>query len=249
MSVSSISVVVAVLNRAHTVRRCVESIASQDYPCELVVMDGGSTDGTQLILKEVARDIDYWESGPDRGIFDAWNKALEKATGEWTCFLGADDYFCDSTSLSRLVARADASRYNFVSSRVAWVNDHGEFMRIVGEPWDWSRMKDHQVIAHPGALHHRSLFERFGKFDTRYSIAGDYEFLLRVGRVVVANYVDAVTVCMGMHGTSLTDVGTALGETRKIQTQHPEIGLRKANANYLVAHAKHMARRVVSWLR
>jgi glycosyltransferase involved in cell wall biosynthesis len=242
-----ISVVVAVLNGRHTIARCIESIARQDQPCELIVMDGGSTDGTVSVLKENSGDIDYWETAVDKGIYDAWNKALDRARGEWICFLGADDYFSTRESLSFLARHADASKFNFVSSRVAWVNQSEKVVRVVGEPWNWERMKIHQVIAHPGALHHRSLFQKVGKFDTRYQIAGDYDFLLRAGRTIAANYTDAVTVCMGIHGASLTDVRRALRETRRIQVVHPEIGLHRANANFLIAHGKHVVGKVISW--
>jgi glycosyltransferase involved in cell wall biosynthesis len=240
-------VVVAVLNRARTISRCLESIAGQDKPHELIVMDGGSTDGTVPILKSNDHNIDYWETKADNGIYDAWNKAVRKARGEWICFLGADDYFSTPASLGILARHADSSRFNFVSSRVAWVNGD-KCMRIVGEPWNWERMKVHQIIAHAGALHHRALFERLGAFDTRYRIAGDYEFLLRAGHAIAANYVDAITVCMGVHGASLTDVRRVLRETRQIQSAHPEIGPRKANVNFLIAHGKYAARKVIAWL-
>ena len=69
-----ISVVVAVLNGAETIQRCIDSFAEQTHPNkELIVMDGGSTDGTVEVLRANAGVISYQESGPDRGIAHAWN--------------------------------------------------------------------------------------------------------------------------------------------------------------------------------
>ena len=87
-----ISVVIAVYNGAQTIQRALDSIFEQTYrDLEVVVIDGGSTDGTQAILEHNASQIAYWVSEPDRGVYNAWNKALDHVTGDWVCFLGADD--------------------------------------------------------------------------------------------------------------------------------------------------------------
>ena len=79
----TITIVIAVFNGAKTLERAIESVARQTYPYkELIVMDGGSTDGTVEILKRYGATIKYWESKPDRGIYHAWNKALDHAEGE-----------------------------------------------------------------------------------------------------------------------------------------------------------------------
>jgi Glycosyltransferases involved in cell wall biogenesis len=81
------TIIVAVLNSKETLERCIESVNSQTYPYkELIIKDGGSTDGTVEILKNNDDKIAYWESSPDHGIYHAWNKALQYARGEWICF-------------------------------------------------------------------------------------------------------------------------------------------------------------------
>ena len=75
----SISVIVAVLNGAKTLQRCIDSVAQQTYPNkELIIIDGGSQDGTVDILKANQGKITSWISEPDRGIYSAWNKGLAK---------------------------------------------------------------------------------------------------------------------------------------------------------------------------
>lgn len=73
-----ISVIVAVYNGEKTLQHCIDSVSNQAYPHkELIIIDGGSTDGTVDILRADNDKIAYWESEPDKGIYHAWNKALD----------------------------------------------------------------------------------------------------------------------------------------------------------------------------
>src|SRR3990172_6849742 len=98
-----ISIIVAVYNGKATLQQCIDSVAQQTYPNkELVIIDGGSNDGTVELLEKNRSKFSYWISEPDRGIYNAWNKGLVQAHGEWVCFLGADDYLWDATVLGRI---------------------------------------------------------------------------------------------------------------------------------------------------
>lgn len=89
-----ISIIIATYNAENTIKRCIDSIACQKSDeIELLVIDGDSKDKTVDILKSYGNIIDIFKSEPDKGVYDAWNKALRLATGEWIMFLGADDYF------------------------------------------------------------------------------------------------------------------------------------------------------------
>ena len=179
-----ISVIVAVFDGAKTLQRCIDSVATQTYgKRELVVIDGGSSDGSVAIIERNKHQIAYWESTIDLGIYHAWNKALDHAKGEWICFLGADDYFWGSDSLSRMVPDLCHAypAYRVVYGRVAIVNFKGETLQICGEPWEKARKRFLEVMSIPqqGVLHHQSLFECHGHFNESFSIAADYELLLR----------------------------------------------------------------------
>jgi glycosyltransferase involved in cell wall biosynthesis len=239
----TVSVIIAVLNRASTLQRCLDSVSRQTHrPLELIVFDGGSSDGSREILETNSAKITHWQSAPDRGIPHAWNMALERATGEWICFLGADDQFASSTTIARLVGAAHDPTINYVSGQAALIDDAGQIRRIIGTRWNWERMKRYQHIAHPGSIHRRDLFERFGNFDERYPIAFDYEFLLRAGRSVGAEFVKELITLMGKAGQSNTQAWRAFRENRRIHTLHPEIGIVGAAINHAVAAAKHCAR-------
>ena len=97
----SFSIIVAVFNRVKTLQSCIDSIFAQDYSDkQIIIIDGGSNDGTVELLKVNDKKIDYWESEPDRGIYHAFNKGIKHAKGDWIYFLGSDDYFWSHHTLS-----------------------------------------------------------------------------------------------------------------------------------------------------
>ena len=180
-----LSVVIAVRNGAATLQRAIDSVFEQTYPnVELVVIDGASTDGTVAIVEANAARIVYWESEPDRGVYHAWNKALDHVTGDWISFLGSDDRYCDPRVLERVAALlvADDLQHLVAYGYIDKIRVDGTVVRSKIGPWDADQRKAFRravMIPHPATFHHQALFERHGRFDERFRIAGDYEFLLR----------------------------------------------------------------------
>jgi len=179
-----ISIVISVLNGAATLERCLASVLEQDWPAtETIVIDGGSTDGTPALLERFRPHLAWCESKPDRGIYHAWNKALDHATGDWIGFLGADDRIRDRRVLARLapVLAESAGRWLVVYASVDVVDAAGRVRATVGRPWPEAApaFRHHMAIPHQATFHHRTLFERHGRFDESYRVCGDYELLLR----------------------------------------------------------------------
>lgn len=228
----SVSVIVATLNSAGSLAACLDSISAQEgVLVELLVIDGGSTDGTQAVLEERSQAVAFWESEPDRGVYHAWNKALERATGVWVCFLGADDRLSGPQVLTHLTEAGEKELADLVCSRVRYQRAEKTGNLVIGQPWSWRKMTSFMCVAHPGLLHRRELFSRFGRFSEQYRIAGDYEFLLRLGPDVTAAFVDEVAVEVGGSGLS-SDGQQVLTEMRLVQSGHPDIGPVKAALNY-----------------
>lgn len=200
-----LSVVIAVFNGEKTLGRALRSIIEQSYKnVEIIVIDGHSADGTLDIIKQHEAAIAAWVSEPDTGIYDAWNKGVRLAHGEWVAFLGADDTYRKDAleSYVSYIKREKPATLEFVSSRVALVDAQDREFRIVGSRWSWVKSRKYMNVAHPGALHHRNLFNRYGLFDPSYRIAGDYEMLLRAGSALRAGFIDRVTVRMRSGGIS-----------------------------------------------
>ena len=178
----TIAFVVAVFNGGRTLSRTLDSLATQTQrPDQVIVMDGGSTDGTQAILARRGDVVTYWHSARDTGIYDAWNKALAHVTADWVAFLGADDFLVENTVLERLAAAAALAPADaaFVYGLLHEVDAAGKLLSVQGRPWAQchARFPFEMTLPHPGMLHRRSLCFAERGFDASYRIAGDYALL------------------------------------------------------------------------
>jgi glycosyltransferase involved in cell wall biosynthesis len=223
-----VSVVIAVRNGGTTLQRCLDSVINQLFEAwELIVIDGGSSDGSQEILRRNQASLRYWVSEPDRGIYQAWNKALAKASGEWICFLGADDRFHDPVVLRELAGslRAAEGKYRVVYASIDKVMESGQVLFRWGRPWSSVReeFRHGMAIPHQAIFHNRSLFELHGRFDESYRISGDYEFLLRELVDHDALFVpDVLVVDMAAGGLAdrTTNRGPMLRESSRARRAH-----------------------------
>jgi len=206
-----ISIIVAVYNRAGVLQRCIDSVHNQTYSKkELIIIDGGSTDGTVDILQNNDDRITYWQSEPDRGIYHAWNKALDHASGDWIYFLGSDDYFWRPDVLDKMIPHlieAESQGIKVVYGQVAVVTENNEILYLAGEPWEYTRQKaiidGADTFPNQTIFHHRTLFEVHGRFDESFQIAGDYELLLRELKNAEAHFIDRFIVAgMQLGGVS-----------------------------------------------
>lgn len=223
-----ISVIVPVLNSAPTLSQCIHSVTSQTYADkELIVLDGGSTDGSMAIIKANAGGIAHWSSEPDLGIFDAFNKGIRRATGQWLYFFGADDFFASPEVLDKVAGYLKSAHADtrIAYGQVSLLGDAGEVLRLLGEPWQSARRKfrAYMPISHQGVFHHRSLFDRRGTFDTSYRFAGDYDLLLGEIQENEALFIPDTIIAMhrsgGASGKAENEI-RVLWELRKAQRKH-----------------------------
>jgi len=212
-----VTVITAVFNGVDTISDCIESVLSQDYPhIEHIVIDGSSTDGTIDVLREYETRIALWISERDSGVFDAWNKALELAHGEWIAFLGADDTFLPGAISEYLELARRNPKANFLTSRARLQHPSG-YSPEFGGLWTWPRAARAMPSIHVGAMHRRSIFAQHGQFDATYRIAGDYEFLLRAREDLNAAFMPRVTVAMRAGGLSDSTAGLLEAKRAKLQ--------------------------------
>lgn len=211
------SIITAVRNGAATLQKTIDSVARQTCrDLEYIVMDGGSTDGTQDILRGAGESISSWASAPDHGIYDAFNRAVTSAKGTWIAFLGADDtYYPDALEQYRdFILKKNRPELEYISSRVELVR-HNRIIRTIGAAWSWPVFSKYMTVAHVGSMHHISLFQKYGLFDISYKICGDYELLLRAGRQLRAEFLNRVTVKMAVGGVSDHSLALALKEQER----------------------------------
>ncbi|MEZ5504306.1 MAG: glycosyltransferase [Halioglobus sp.] len=133
-----ISIIIATYNSEATLERALKSVVSQEFDAkELLVVDGASTDGTLDIIGQYQKNMHWWITEKDTGVYDAWNKALQHANGEWVYFLGSDDYLWDSQVLTQAAWALDASgaRTRIAYGQVAFTTKKSAVIGMAGEPW------------------------------------------------------------------------------------------------------------------
>jgi glycosyltransferase involved in cell wall biosynthesis len=228
-----LSIIIATYNAAATLRQCLDSTIGQTFnDWELLIADGGSTDGTTAILQEYDSFIAWWKSKPDDGIYDAWNQALGRTNGEYVAFLGADDAWRTPSTLYEIFQIIDGERYDLVTSRGVLVSDHDRHYEF-GNEWNHSKVARRMTICHPGAFHRRDLFDRFGTFNTNYRISADYEFLLRLPVTLCTRHIPIPTVNIADGGVSRRRRWAMLAERYHIQRKCPRVGRVRAVLNLL----------------
>lgn len=221
-----ISVIIATYNSGKVLAYCLESIAVQSYQnFEVIIIDGGSTDNTVDIIRQYDSYVSYWVSEADKGIYDAWNKGVIIAKGEWITFLGSDDAFCPDAfkDYAEFINRLEEVNYDFISSKLDLTDQYHKTIKTLGQSWNWKTCRLQNVVAHPGSLHKRDLFDRFGLFNTSYRISADLEFLLRAGEDMKSAFMDKVTVKMQQGGISTL--------TTKVYRESYQIAITTGNLN------------------
>ena len=235
-----VSIITVVFNTEQTIERTIQSVLSQSYKnIEYIIIDGGSNDGTVEILKKHSDSLAYWHSAPDQGIYDAWNKGLEKAKGDWIAFLGGDDeYYPDAVQkyIEHLVKLND-KQLDFISSKSELVDAQGNIFRVIGQPWNWVDFRRYMNSAHVGSLHSRFFFNQYGNYNLKYKIVGDYEILLRAGSQLRTSFINIVTVKMMIGGVSNNDT-KSLKEAYLAKINNNARTNFQARIDLLVAYAK-----------
>jgi len=170
-----ISIISAVFNAMPMAEEMITSVVGQSYANkEFIIIDGGSTDGTGDLIRKYADDIAYWVSEKDNSIYDAMNKGLSKATGEWLIFLGADDRFYDRDVLRDVFAGSDFVE-DFLYGDIKYSN--GKYFR---SEYSW-KLFFKNTLHHQGVFYNKNIFNDF-KYDTVFRILADYDLNLKLYR-------------------------------------------------------------------
>lgn len=170
-----ISVVTVSYNAVSTIEQTILSVINQTYPhIEYIIIDGGSTDGTVDIIKKYADEIAYWVSEPDKGIYDAMNKGIKVATGEWINFMNCGDSFYATSVLSDVF---HGELYQKKSCDVIYgdtciINKWGKH-EVYPKEIVW--MKKNMPFCHQSSFV-KTVLMKNKLFDIELSICADYKF-------------------------------------------------------------------------
>lgn len=203
-----ISVITVCFNAAEYIEDNIKSVNDQDYPnIEHIFIDGLSKDNTLNIINKNVTSNHKLISEPDKGIYNAMNKGIELASGEYLIFLNSDDMFSGDDVVTKYVTTINKKYADVIFSDILFTqrNNKNNIIRTwkAGNFNKW-KLKFGWMPPHPGVLIKSEVFKKFGGFDEKFKISGDYDFLLRVfnkfeGKIV---YLDSVSVMMRHGGVS-----------------------------------------------
>lgn len=220
---NKISVVTVSYNACKTIEQTIRSVINQTYKnIEYIIIDGGSTDKTTDIIEKYKDSLSYWCSEPDNGIYDAMNKAINVAKGDYIIFLGADDCFENNAVIQYMVDNLNQN-IDVISAPVWEVNESGyQFICSNEHAKDKSKFKG-GMIPHAGMLVRLNLMKKY-YFDINYRIVADYKFFLQcyLDDSINFKFVDLPIAYFARGGVSTMDTQKRLKEEQKV---HNELGL------------------------
>lgn len=175
-----VSIVTPSFNQASFLQETIESVLSQEHPdVEYIVMDGGSTDGSQELIERYASRIAYWESKKDQGQAHAINKGWQRATGEIVAYLNSDDQY-EPGAIQRVVQHFDSNaETDFVYGVCNSLMPSGEIRKYDPPAFDAERLVDANYIPQPTVFFRRRVLDKIGYMNEEFRYCLDYEYWLR----------------------------------------------------------------------
>lgn len=170
-----ISIITITYNDKEGLESTFKSVFNQTWKeFEYVVIDGGSTDGSVDVIKDFEKEIDYWISEPDKGIYNAMNKGIKVANGEYLLFLNSGDCFYDYSVLkenNKFIKNKDFIYFNlFVASMFPYVNNYPEHITFL--------FFFQKTLSQQSTFIKRDLFEKIGYYDENLWIQSDWKFFM-----------------------------------------------------------------------
>jgi glycosyltransferase involved in cell wall biosynthesis len=196
------SIITVAYNARKTIENTIQSVIAQTYPyIEYIIIDGASTDGTLSVIEKYRQHIHIRISQPDKGIYDAMNKGMVLASGDYLCFLNAGDCFRENNSLQQMAESIDKTNLpDVLYGETALIDKNGYFLRMrrlsAPEKLTWKSFKQGMVVCHQAFFVKRLLAE---PYDLQYHFSADFDWCIRLMKkahclhnthMILINYLD-----------------------------------------------------------
>lgn len=218
-----VSIITATHNSESTIEACIKSLMSQVYRnLEFIIIDNNSTDLTLNIISQYKLKNKSIKliSESDNGLYDALNKGIRYASGEIIGFLHSDDLFFDSYSVFDVVNYFRDNKFDGVYGDLQYVNneDTNKVIRLWKSRVFHSKLlKKGWMPPHPTLFLKKSVYDKYGEFDTSYKISADYDFILRIlkDQNLEFGYLPKVITKMRVGGVSNRNLKNIIQKTRE----------------------------------
>ena len=198
-----LSIITVNKNNAQGLERTIQSVINQTFrDFEYVIIDGASTDNSVDVIKKYENKINYWISEPDTGIYNAMNKGIRAANGEYLLFLNSGDHLVNDTVVEQVFKTAPVEDIIYGNILL----DCKE--KIV--PYKQITLKKliKSYIPHPASFIKKQVFNRVGLYDEKYKTASDWKFFLEalILHNVTYSYIDKDITCFRSGGISTSHI-------------------------------------------
>ena len=237
---NTLSIITINYNNAEGLLKTIESVLVQTFKdFEYIIIDGGSTDESIAVIDQHKDHLNYWVSEPDEGIYNAMNKGLRKAKGDYVLFMNSGDFLYNANVLKDVFSRA-ISKEDLI---------YGDVM-LRHEKKNWERLQKHpeapqfsyfykQTICQQACFIKRNLFDRIFYLNEDYKICADWEFLIYAIYIEKINFkkIDVIIANYDMQGVSSTFDYREIAKRERQQTIEKYFPLFKNDYETLSAYS------------
>ena len=177
------SIITVVYNNEKEIEDTIKSVLNQTYKnIEYIIIDGASTDNTCDIIKKYIKKISIFISEPDNGIYYAMNKGIRIATGDVIGFINSDDFYCSSLVIEKIADEFISKKIDCLYGDLVYV-DCKNSSKVIrywkSKNFEKGLFKKGWHPAHPSFFVKKHIYNKYGVFNTNFTIAADYELMLR----------------------------------------------------------------------
>lgn len=198
------SIITVVYNGEKTIEKTINSVLNQTYKnIEYIIIDGNSKDKTVDVIKKYEDEIEYWQSEPDCGIYDAMNKGINLAKGDYICLLNADDWYEDNACqiVAEQIQKNKADVYygiaRVLDNDLETVDIHGSTVKILNR----------SSVAHQTCFVSKEIYSNY-LYDTKYKSAADYDLVCKLYKAGFKfQFIEKILVNFRLDGMSGTTQG------------------------------------------
>lgn len=224
-----LSIITVCYNAEKTIRNTIESVLQQkEADIEYIVIDGHSKDGTMRIVYEYKDHISRIISEPDKGLYDAMNKGIALATGDFIGILNSDDTFFDDETIKKITEFLTLNKdVDAIIGDIIQHNGKKILRRYSSKKWTPEKLKIGFMPPHPSIFFKKDLFQKFGDYNLKYSISADYELITRffLKHKISYKYSGVLTTSMLRGGASSSGLKSYNRITQQVSALLKENGI------------------------
>ena len=231
-----LSIITVNLNNKDGLQKTIDSVISQTYKdFEWIIIDGGSTDGSKELIEKYSDYITYWVSEPDKGIYNAMNKGIVKAHGEYLNFMNSGDLFASPTVLQVIFSKKQIADIIYGNVIICSPHKRKTLKRFHSNHIYASDLYK-STINHQSSFIRRELFTKYGYYDEKLKIVSDWKFFFET--IIIhncsTNYVDIDIAVYNLDGISSYEGDLLMKERNSVmQSFLPHFAIEDYNTNFI----------------